>query len=97
MSTSALRERYPDYVPCEIYFEGATIMKLLLPCSTTICEMHMCVRKRMIAKGVQLRSEEALFIFTGGKLPTSSAHVSDYDNSFPDAVVFEVQRENTFG
>lgn len=97
MSMSAIRERYPDYVPCEIEFEGATILKLLVPCNTTVCEMHMCVRKRMIGKGVALRSEEALFMFTGGKLPTSSAHLSDYDDNAPDAIVFEVQRENTFG
>ena len=97
MRIEVIRERYPDHVPCHINFEGATVLKLILPCCTRVCEMHLCVRKRMITKGIQVRAEEALFVFVDGMVPASSSFVSDFDIDKSKPVTFEVQRETTFG
>ena len=97
MRIAVLRERYPDHVPCHIKFEGATVLKLILPCCTRVCEMHLCVRKRMITKGIRVRAEEALFVFVDGMVPASSSFISDFDIDKTQPVTFEVQRETTFG
>ena len=97
MHISALRAKYPDYVPCRVKFEGAVVLRLLLPCCTRVCEMHICVRKRMLSKGLSVRPEEALFMFVDGKLPVSSSFISDYDTDKSNPVTFEMQRETTFG
>ena len=97
MHISALRVKYPDYVPCIIRFENAVVLKLLLPCCTRVSEAHICVRKRMLSKGISVRPEEALFMFVNGKLPVSSSFISDYDTDELNPVTFEMQRETTFG
>ena len=96
MTAATLRVRYPNHVPCVVQFEKHTL-KLLIPRYSTMCEFHMCVRKRLVKKDVSLKPEDAIFLFTEGKMPPSSAVIRDYDSKSPAPITFVAQREATFG
>ena len=96
MTPACLRVQYPLHVPCVVNFEKVTL-KLLIPKSSTICEFHMCVRRRLMKKNVRLKPEDAIFLFTGGVIPPTASLISEYDNNSPEPVTFIAQRETTFG
>ena len=98
MSISTIRAKYPDHVPCEVTFDSSPLMKILLPIDTTVAEAHMCIRKRMLQKGVQLKKEEAIFLFIGtGTLACASNLLAHYDTDATIPLRVNVQKENTFG
>ena len=98
MSIGSIRAKYPDHVPCEVTFNRSPMMKLLLPIDATVAEAHLCIRKRMLQKGVQLKKEEALFLFFGtGTLACASDLLANYDTDANVPLRVDVQKENTFG
>ena len=94
--------KYPDRVPiiCEKSKNSSLIpdlgkSKYLVPCDLTVGQFMFVIRKRM-----KLSSEQAIFIFINGHIPSTNSIISDiyeYNKNEDGFLYVSYSGENTFG
>ena len=100
--STRIRNKYPERIPviCEKYKNNDTIPKLdkskyLVPIDLTIGQFMFVIRKR-----IKLSSEQAIFIFINGTIPSTNAEIYKIYESCKDEDGFlyvTYSGENTFG
>lgn len=100
--STRIKNKYPERIPiiCEKYKNNDTIPKLdkskyLVPIDLTIGQFMYVIRKR-----IKLSSEQAIFIFINGTIPSNNAEIYKIYESFKDEDGFlyvTYSGENTFG
>ena len=101
--SSRIRNKYPDRVPiiCEKSIQSSKNLpdldksKYLVPCDLTVGQFMFVIRKR-----IKLPSEQAIFLFVNGTIPSTSTILDSlYDaNRDEDGFLYiTYSGENTFG
>jgi len=96
-----IKKKYPDRVPIIVErAKGSTVdnidkSKFLVPGDLTMGQFIFVIRKR-----IKLSSDQAIFVFVNGTLPSSSALISqiyEKHKSDDNFLNFLYQNESTFG
>ena len=97
-----IRAKYPDRVPCIVERSGKSKnlpvldkKKYLVPNDLTFGQFIYVIRKR-----INIKSDQALFLFIDNTLPPSNCLMSSLYNEYKDATGFLMityAAENTFG
>ena len=102
LETYRILQKYPDRVPiiCEKatthrYVPDLDNKKYLVPSELTVGHFMYVIRKRM-----NLKPEEAIFLFVGNNMPPSSYNIGDLYHKYKDIDGFlymHYSKEHTFG
>ena len=91
-----LRLKHPDHVPCIFMMPGEKKLKILMPREATVSHALLAARQRWQVDQ-KVTETEALFSFIDGKMCVGTKRLAQLDINPPQAVVFQVRREDTFG
>jgi len=102
MESSRIKNKYPERIPviCEKLNNRSNIpdldkSKYLVPCDLTVGQFIYVIRKR-----IKLSSEQAIFIFINGNIPSNTSLMCDlyeYNKDEDGFLYVTYSGENTFG
>ena len=89
-----IRDRYPSAIPCIVHLPNGRKLKLLLPQEANMAFLNSVCRKK-----IEEASDPSVGIFLvhGRTLCSGTCRVASLDTNKPDAIIFHLRHESTFG